>query len=318
MAITLSCNDFFKAMPELFNTKSPRSVGKTSLLEPYGNVSLTYFNTGNGIAYGAFEGVFYEEMHLQSDEMKEQSFLYFNLGDELCFQSLNDKAAFSMRQQSMIQGTIHEGLHSLGIYEKNKHYSCHTLIVDKTLLDSLRTYETSMVEGYFQIETYQAMKKQQCVLLEHLMQQKMLQGPLQELYLESKLLELVYQTFDTPSLNIDTELSHDDCKALNKAKYILLCDLANPPSLKTLARQCALNEFKLKQGFKKLFGTTVYGLVHTKRLEKAKEFLEKQEISVQEAALHVGYKSLSHFSKAFKERYGKFPLELKKERKYYR
>ncbi|MDY0263980.1 MAG: AraC family transcriptional regulator [Sulfurospirillum cavolei] len=100
-------------------------------------------------------------------------------------------------------------------------------------------------------------------------------------------------------------------------KTIIQSEIANPPSLKVLARQCALNEFKLKQGFKELFGTTVYGFVHAKRLEKAKELLEKQEISVQEAALHVGYQSLSHFSKAFKECYGIFPSELKKERKYY-
>lgn len=317
MAITLSCDDFFEAMPELFSMKSPRTYGKTSLLHNYGTVSLTHFNTGNGIAYGAFEGVFHEEMHLSSNEMKEQSFLYFNLGDDLCFQSINDKKTFSMRNSSMIQGTIHEGLHSLGIYEKERRYSCHTLIVDKALLDSLHAYEISLLQGYFQIDAYRDMEHPQRSLLEHIRHQKVLQGPLQELYLESKLLELVYQTFHNPTLHVCTKLCEDDCKALNKAKQILLNDLANPPSLKILARQCALNDFKLKQGFKKLFGTTVYGFVHAKRLEKAKELLEKQEISVQEAALHVGYQSLSHFSKAFKERYGKFPLELKKERKYY-
>ncbi|WP_069478845.1 helix-turn-helix transcriptional regulator [Sulfurospirillum halorespirans] len=318
MAITLSCDDFFEAMPELFSAQSPRTFGQTALLQAYGNVTLTHFNTGNGIAYGAFEGMFHEEMHLQSLEMKEQSFLYFNLGDDLCFKSINDKKAFSMRQNSMIQGTIHEGLHSLGIYEKQKRYSCHTLIVDKALLDSLHTYETSLTPGYFQINTYQNMAQNQRVLLEHILKQKELLGPLQELYLESKLLELVYQTFHNTSVHVCTKLCQDDCKSLHKAEQILLGNLSNPPSLKALSHQCAINEFKLKQGFKELFGTTVYGLVHIKRLEKAKELLEKQEISVQEAALHVGYKSLSHFSKAFKERYGIFPSELKKERKYYR
>lgn len=317
MAITLSCDDFFEAMPELFSVHSPRTFGQTALLHDYGTVSLTHFNTGNGIAYGAFEGVFHEEMHLQSNEMKEQSFLYFNLGDDLCFKSINDKKAFSMRQNSMIQGTIHEGLHSLGIYEKHKRYSCHTLIVDKALLDSLHAYETSLTQGYFQIDAYHDMAHSQRSLLEHIKHQKMLQGPLHELYLESKLLELVYQTFHNPTLHGCTKLCQEDCKALNKAQHILLNNFVNPPSLKDLAHQCAINEFKLKQGFKELFGTTVYGLLHAKRLEKAKELLEKQEISVQEAALHVGYKSLSHFSKAFKERYGIFPSELKKERSYY-
>lgn len=318
MAITLSCDDFFEAMPELFSSQSPRTFGQKALLQAYGHVTLTHFNTGNGIAYGAFEGMFHEEMHLQSWEMREQSFLYFNMGDTLCFKSINDKKEFSMRKCSMIQGTIHEGLHSLGIYKKEQRYSCHTLIVDKTLLDSLHAYETSLTQGYFQIDTYQNMAHNQRVLLAHILKQKELLGPLQELYLESKLLELVYQTFHNPTtLHVCTHLCQDDCKALHKAQQILLNDLTNPPSLKTLAHQCAINEFKLKQGFKQLFGTTVYGLLHTKRLERAKELLQKQEISVQEAAYQVGYKSLSHFSKAFKEQYGKFPLELKKERNHY-
>ena len=314
MATTLSCSDFFETLPELFSTHSQRTYGKTSLLQAYGDISLTHFNTGNGIAYGAFEGIFQEEMHLQSYEMKEQSFLYFNLGDTLHFHSMNDKKIFSMSKHSMIQGTIHEGLRSLGIYEKNKRYSCHTLIIDKALLDSLHSYEASLMEGYFQINAYHMMENNQRALLEMIMKQKILQGPLQELYLESKLLELIYQTFLNPLLHQCTHLCQEDCNALHKAKQILVSDLTNPPSLKTLAHLCALNEFKLKKGFKQLFGTTVYGFVHNTRMDKAKELLEKQDISVQEAALHVGYKSLSHFSKAFKEYHGLFPISLKKQR----
>ncbi|WP_286682892.1 AraC family transcriptional regulator [Sulfurospirillum sp. MES] len=322
MAISLSSHDFKELVPALFSPTSPRTIGDAYILKEFGNVHLKYFNTGHGIAYAAFDGVFNEELHLHSWEMQEQSFLYFNAGDAVHFKSLTDGLDFNMQSKSIIQGTIHEGLKSLGIYEKSKRYSSHTVVIDPALFHSLS--QEKLLDNpppcndvFFQIDHYHKMLQSQYALLNHISTQTPFQGSLQELYLESKLLELVYQTFHNSSFHVCTEFCQDDCKAMHKAKNILLGDLANPPSLKALARQCALNEFKLKQGFKKLFGTTVYGFVHTKRLEKAKELLEKQEISVQEAALHVGYQSLSHFSKAFKERYGKFPLELKKERKYY-
>ncbi|SHE13431.1 Adenosine deaminase [Chlamydia abortus] len=45
--------------------------------------------------------------------------------------------------------------------------------------------------------------------------------------------------------------------------------MANPPSLLELSRMIGINDNKLKIGFKELYGTTVFGYLREKRLEKA-------------------------------------------------
>lgn len=321
MPTTLTNQDFLEIAPELFSTHSPRAIGSAAVLEEFGNIQFSYFNTGNGIAYGSFDGFFNEEVHLHSWEMEEQAFLYFNAGEDLHFKSLSDNLTFEIHSQSMMKGSIHEGLRSVGIYEKNKHYSSHSIVISqelfKALEQNLEHHLPSSSNTMFEINTHSQMIRSQQMILNQITHKHIFHGKLQELYLESKLLELVYYTFHKSVLTTKEEFSLDDHKALQKAKEILLNNLNTPPSLKELAHLCALNEFKLKKGFKALFKTTVYGLLQKYRLEQARHLLEQNDINVQEAALLVGYKSLSHFSKAFKDHYGIFPIQLKKERKYY-
>ncbi|NCD11630.1 MAG: AraC family transcriptional regulator [Epsilonproteobacteria bacterium] len=322
MSITLTNYDFLEIAPELFSTHSPRKIGNAKVLKEFGNIHFSYFNTGNGIAYGSFDGYFNEEVHLHSWEMEEQSFLYFNAGETLHFKSISDNRTFDIQPKSMMQGFIQKGLRSLGFYEKNKHYSSHSIVISRELVESFSKETTlshplSSPQQMFQIDDYAQMMHTQKILLNQIQNKHIFQGKLQELFVESKLLELVYGTFQKPYLHVKENFSLDDYKALHKAKEIVLNNLITPPSLKELAHLCALNEFKLKKGFKVLFGTTVYGMLHAHRLAEAKKLLEHNDMSVQEAALHVGYKSLSHFSKAFKECYGIFPIQLKKERKYF-
>ncbi|MFE6076651.1 hypothetical protein ACFVQB_19470 [Paenibacillus sp. NPDC057886] len=47
-----------------------------------------------------------------------------------------------------------------------------------------------------------------------------------------------------------------------------------PPSLLELSRLVGISDSKLKSGFKELFGTTVFGYLKEKRLDKARELLE--------------------------------------------
>jgi AraC family transcriptional regulator, transcriptional activator of the genes for pyochelin and ferripyochelin receptors len=57
-----------------------------------------------------------------------------------------------------------------------------------------------------------------------------------------------------------------------------------------------VNERKLKQGFRQIFGTTVFGYLHDHRMEQAKQMLAEQKLSVAEVAHAVGYSHLSHFA----------------------
>lgn len=93
--------------------------------------------------------------------------------------------------------------------------------------------------------------------------------------------------------------------------YILL-NLTSPlPSLRTLAHDHGTNEFKLKTGFKQLYNTSVFRFQKEQRLKRAHNILATSDISLSQVSELCGFKSLPHFSKIFKKRYGYNPSELK-------
>lgn len=99
---------------------------------------------------------------------------------------------------------------------------------------------------------------------------------------------------------------------LLQAKEILSNNLETPPSLSELSRQIGLNSFKLKKNFKELFGVPVFKYLQNQRLTKAYELIRENEATVQEAAWHVGYDSLSSFSNAFAKKYGFRPSQVRR------
>lgn len=83
------------------------------------------------------------------------------------------------------------------------------------------------------------------------------------------------------------------------------------PSLREMALTFGTNEFKLKKGFKELYGMTVFQFLKEERLKKAHIIVAHTEKSFKEIAKMVGFKSASHFSREFKIRYGYRPKALR-------
>jgi AraC-like DNA-binding protein len=81
--------------------------------------------------------------------------------------------------------------------------------------------------------------------------------------------------------------------------------------LRSLARQFGINEFKLKKGFRELFGATVFGYIHTLKMHHARTMMEEAGASVSQAASRTGYKNANHFSAAFKKQFGMSPSALR-------
>ncbi|MEH2290108.1 AraC family transcriptional regulator [Nostoc sp.] len=144
------------------------------------------------------------------------------------------------------------------------------------------------------------------------------EGSFKRMYLESKVLELLVLQFhqllkkQKPSSSTLTFRSID-VERLHLAKAILQRELEHPPSLLDLARLVGLNDFKLKQGFRHLFGTTVFGYLQTCRMERARQLLNgDRELSIAEVAHHVGYASPSQFCHAFKRYIGMTPSNYRR------
>lgn len=135
-----------------------------------------------------------------------------------------------------------------------------------------------------------------------------------QLYLEGKALELiglyVADHGGAGQPQPGAALRPDDVERIHAAKDVLLHHMENPPTLPALARQVGINDHKLKVGFKQVFGTTVFGYLHTQRMEQARRLLLEGRLNVLEVACAVGYASPSRFTAAFKQRFGVLPSTM--------
>jgi AraC-like DNA-binding protein len=70
-----------------------------------------------------------------------------------------------------------------------------------------------------------------------------------------------------------------------------------------LAQKVGINEFKLKQGFKVIFNKGVHQYRLGVRLQHAKSKLEETDLTIEEIAYTVGFKSRDGFTNAFKKEF---------------
>ncbi|MCH4552038.1 helix-turn-helix transcriptional regulator [Aestuariibaculum lutulentum] len=94
---------------------------------------------------------------------------------------------------------------------------------------------------------------------------------------------------------------------IRKAKEIIIANMAEPPSLQELADEIGLSLKKLKEGFKQIYGDSVYSFLFDYKMEVSRKLLESGENNVNEVGLKVGYSTASHFIAAFKKKYGTTP-----------
>lgn len=131
----------------------------------------------------------------------------------------------------------------------------------------------------------------------------------QRLWYESKALEFAADFFFSPgdTETLCTRAERVAAERVARAKAILSENLAEPPSLEELGRRVACSHFYLSRTFTRETGLTLSQWLRRARLERAAELLRTRQCNVTEAALTVGYSSLSHFSQAFHEMYGCCP-----------
>ncbi len=135
-------------------------------------------------------------------------------------------------------------------------------------------------------------------------------------YIESKVMELLIMALDHVSGNhiiAPIKLSKYDIERLHEAKQILLGDFENKISLVQLARKVGINDFKLKKGFKHLFGSTVFDYQQSAKMEAAMKELKETNKPAEEIAYSIGYDFVSNFNSAFKKHFGFSPGYVRKK-----
>jgi AraC-like DNA-binding protein len=138
-----------------------------------------------------------------------------------------------------------------------------------------------------------------------------LNSSIKSLYFKGKAYELLSLFFNR-SEDADIEqcpflVDEVNVAKLKKAKDIVIANMAEPPSLQELADSIGLSLKKLKEGFKQIYGDTVYSFLFDYKMEVARKLLESGNHNVNEVGLKVGYSTASHFIAAFKKKFGTTP-----------
>ena len=132
-------------------------------------------------------------------------------------------------------------------------------------------------------------------------------------YIRSKVKELSLLTFarfsEEPAVS---SLNRADVDRIMSVKAYLELNYLSKLSLEGLSRMFILNEFKLKSGFKKQFGITVFGYIQQLRLEHAHSLLRDGGFSVAQIAFIIGYESDTAFVRAFKHYFNYSPGKINK------
>lgn len=134
---------------------------------------------------------------------------------------------------------------------------------------------------------------------------------IKELYIKGKVYELIALYFNK-SDDADIEqcpflVDEDNVRKIRNAKEIMIARMAEPPTLNELSDEIGLSLKKLKEGFKQIYGDSVFSFLVDYKMEYARKMLESGQHNVNEVGLKVGYSTASHFIAAFKKKYGTTP-----------
>ena len=134
------------------------------------------------------------------------------------------------------------------------------------------------------------------------------------LYFKAKAYELLSLYFNRPA-DADVDqcpflADEENVSKIKKAKQIIIARIAEPPTLQELADEINLPLNKLKEGFKQIYGDTVFSFLFDYKMEVARQLLATGSHNVNEVGLKVGYSTASHFIAAFKKKFGTTPKKF--------
>ena len=139
-------------------------------------------------------------------------------------------------------------------------------------------------------------------------------GKMKALFLEAKMTELFLlqlQQNRKPAIDKPFSFKTSDKDKFYNAKQLIEEHLDEFITISRLAQLVGVNQRKLMQGFKAIFGCTIYQYISDLKMQTAKSLLLDGNKNVNEVAYHIGYQNAQHFTAAFKKKFGILPSRLK-------
>ncbi|MFF2479988.1 AraC family transcriptional regulator [Paenibacillus sp. NPDC058071] len=133
---------------------------------------------------------------------------------------------------------------------------------------------------------------------------------IQDELIKLKMLELLFDILDADRGLLNQILQLRQQRPTNIVEVVEK-NLLNPVSLQDLAYLSGRSLSTFKREFRKIYNEPAFQWIRNRRLEKAKELLTHSGISITEVCYATGFENVSHFSKAWKKKYGVTPSAMR-------
>ena len=106
--------------------------------------------------------------------------------------------------------------------------------------------------------------------------------------------------------------SHD-VPFIDKAAEIVKMDPARSFTITSLALEVGINSFKLREGFKRMYRSTIYQFRLRLRLQLAMQLLEDTDLTIEQIAFKTGFESRDSLSRCFRKKVHRPPSDWRDE-----
>ncbi|MGJ8733534.1 MAG: helix-turn-helix domain-containing protein [Cellulophaga sp.] len=137
-------------------------------------------------------------------------------------------------------------------------------------------------------------------------------GDLKHNYIQSRLAILIVDFLmdKTKPVVESKKLPEADYLAIVKVEEYCRLNLKSKLTIIGLSQIAGFNTTKLKSDFKKVYKTTIFKHITQLRMDKARQLIQEEGMSIAEVSYEVGYSNPQHFTAAFKKTIGYLPSKL--------
>lgn len=137
---------------------------------------------------------------------------------------------------------------------------------------------------------------------------------LQHLYCETRAIEIVAEALQAVAgsdASISSVLRPKDYQRLQHIRDFIDSHVEETFTLEMIAREAGMSVNTLQRLFRATLDVTVFEYIRGRKLNYAREALEREGISIAEAAYLAGYNSASNFATAFRRTFGIAPKNVR-------
>ena len=264
-----------------------------------------------------FENLSPNKVDLKLPSMNQSVLFYYQFSGKSDVIVSNEKVTFNSNEQSFY--LIDKGKTAVKLNTDSK--SCIIQVSKDMVSGYFKEMELHLKNGYSDHESplFPFHKHQLFITppmrdcIEEMFGSKR-EGLFLKLHLESlfiRLMLLQFEQMQNHDCDVFCSLKSSEVDMIYKVKKVMVDNLNCWFTISELSAFAGTNECSLKKGFKEVFGSPVFEFIQNYKMQEAHKMLCETEWNVTNISDKLGYKNATHFSAAFKRKFGISPTEIR-------